>query len=199
MFFSTESVIFRQGLIVSASLSKFFFPMAAQFMLDVLVLDGAKICAENCVFNTSNVDNGSVEAFKAAIVACVGCGRPCHLQCHKITGDLLQSIKSVPKNNRCNIYFGQGSNVRLVCDNCLTWLNCEVPDDMKASFMLVFSRIAAKVFSEKIADNAKGTTSVRKRRLIDINESVNVDTIGELKDLIGKCLVKFDELDKKRL
>lgn len=170
--------------------------MPEQFMLDIPTIAGAKICGQDCVYK-NNGSNGSIEALKAAIVSCVGCGRPCHLQCHRVTGDLLESVKSQPKNNRCNINFGEASNVRLVCDNCLTWLNCEVPDDIKASFMLVFSRIAAKLITDKYADNTRSTPNSRKRRMIDSNDSINVDTISELKDMIGKCLVRIDEMDRK--
>lgn len=168
--------------------------MANNFMLDMPVLQGAKVCGAECVYKQND---GSIEALKSGIVSCVGCGKPCHLQCLKVTGDLLETVKATPKNNRGNAYFGEASNVRIVCDNCLTWLSCEVPTDSKASFLLVFSRIAAKLISEKYVEKTRDTPGSRKRKLTENGDLVNVDSMAELKDMMGKFLHRLDDIDKK--
>lgn len=168
----------------------------ANFMLDMPVLKGAKICGSECVYRHGD---GSIDALKSGIVSCVGCGRQCHMQCHKVTGDIFETVKATPKNNRCNVPFGEASNVRIVCDNCLSWLSCEVPTDTKASFMLVFSRIAAKLISEKYADAPKNreTPNARKRRLTDSGEALNIDAATEIRDALAKCLNTIVEMEKK--
>lgn len=170
--------------------------MSQNFMLELPALPGAKICSTECVYRQND---GSIEALKSGLVSCVGCGKPCHMQCHKVSGELLDAVRTVPKNNRCNAYFGEANNVRIVCDNCLTWLSCEVPTDVKSSFLLVFSRIAAKLISERYADSAKSseTSITRKRRLVNGGETMNVDAVTELKDMIQKCLTKIEETGKK--
>lgn len=169
--------------------------MSQNFMLELPTLSGAKICSTECVYRQND---GSIEALKSGLVSCVGCGKPCHMQCHKVTGDLLDTIRTMPKNNRCNAYFGEASNVRIVCDNCLTWLNCEVPTDSRSCFLLVFSRIAAKLISERYGEGMKGheTSNTRKRRLVNGGEMINVDTVTELKDMIGKCLSKMGDIER---
>lgn len=169
--------------------------MSQNFMLELPVLSGAKICGTECVYRQSD---GSIEALKSGLVSCVGCGRPCHMQCHKVTGELLENVRALPKNNRCSAYFGEANNVRIVCDNCLTWLNCEVPVDSRSSFLLVFSRMAAKLIAEQYAAGIKGqeTSVARKRRLTNGGETINVDMVTELKDLMEKCLNKMGDLEK---
>lgn len=193
---TTENLSESDQILYSRQSYVQFITMSQNFVLELPTIPGAKICGSDCVFRNSN---GSIDALKAGIVSCVGCGTACHMQCHKVTGDLFESVKALPKNNRATAHFGEASNVRLVCDNCLTWLNCEVPVDTKATFQLVFSRIAAKIISEKYVDTPKSrdTSNARKRRLADNGEAINVDAVFEMKDMISKCLNELDNLKKK--
>lgn len=75
--------------------------------LNLKVLEGARLCSDECV---EKHDNGDLEKLSTrSIVKCVGCGRKCHMECHKVPQTLSKGIKDIPVNNRVNAFFSECS------------------------------------------------------------------------------------------
>lgn len=116
--------------------------MSDQIKLNMSVIPEAKICSNEC----HKHDDGNLEQLGTeSLVFCVGCGRKCHLECHKVPISLVNSVKSVPNNNRGFAYFGDMSYLRIVCDNCANMLMANVPGNTRPSFQVLFENLANKI------------------------------------------------------
>lgn len=123
--------------------------MAEKIKLNLDILENAKICNEHCEHKH---DDGTLEVLgKSSIIACVGCGRKCHMQCAKVPKNMIDSVNKVPRANRHFAYYGQMSYTRIVCDTCANLLNENVSKDSPPTFQALFERIATKVFDDKIS------------------------------------------------
>lgn len=153
------------------------------------VLQHAKICSEKC---KGVYENGEWEVMaKEHVVNCVGCGRGCHMPCHKIPDAIVNAVKAVPENNRTNAYFGECSYMRIVCDNCANLLNCNVPPNGKPCFLTLFNHLAKKM---NVPDANTGETQPNKKRKSDeLGDVTNVTNgmFDELKEIMAKCLSKM--------
>lgn len=176
--------------------------------LSLKVLDSAKICNGDCF---EKLDDGSInKLLPASIVSCVGCGRKCHMECHRVPKSLSEAIKIVPKNNRVNAFFNECSYMRLVCDNCANWLMADVPSGSAPSFLAMFSRIADKIIKEKYVlkkdtENmevvsepvAYSGLNVRKRKKISEDNIEETDLLTEMRKMMSSCFEKMENIDKK--
>lgn len=156
-------------------------------MFNLDVFDKAKICSTNC--NTEN----------PCSVYCVGCGRSCHLACHKVPDQMVASVGSIPKNNRVNAYFGECSYIRLVCDNCANLLISNVPKNGKPCFLSLFNELAKKKSEViDITDTDSHQNQRNKRKKSDDCDAetndVNSEMI-EMKRLLEKCMMKLNNVE----
>lgn len=158
------------------------------------VLKHAKLCSENC---KHVYENGDWEKMgKENIVYCIGCGRGCHMPCHKIPDAIVNAVKAVPFNNRIDAYFGECSYMRIVCDNCANLLNCNVPPNGKPCFLTLFNNLAKNKgvtdgkTSEYSAQDATQPSRKRKSKDLDEDMSPMDGMLDELKKMMEKCLTK---------
>lgn len=156
-------------------------------MFNLDVLDKAKICSTNC-----NPDN-------PCAVYCVGCGRSCHLACHKVPDQMITSVSAIPKNNRVNGYFGECSYIRLVCDNCANLLISNVPKNGKPCFLSLFNELAKKKNEViDITDTDTRQSQRNKRKKSDECDAELTDgnsEMTEMKRLLEKCIVKLNNVE----
>lgn len=159
------------------------------------VMKQAKICSENC---KHVYENGDWEKMgKEYIVYCIGCGRGCHMPCHKIPDAIVNAVKAVPFNNRIDAYFGECSYMRIVCDNCANLLNCNVPPNGKPCFLTLFNNL----YKNKSVIDGKtneytaqaATQPNKKRKGDDLFEDTSL--LDEMKDMMEKCLTKMASVE----
>lgn len=154
------------------------------------LLDNAKICDSNC-----NVKNNYA-------VFCVGCGRSCHLECHKAPDQLITLVSAVPKANRQSAYYGEASYTRLICDNCANLINSNVPNGSKPCFLTMFNEIAKKesevmTITDTEQQNAQRPTTKKRKSDTLVGESdKDEDPIGDLQRLVKQCLFKLDKVER---
>lgn len=134
--------------------------------LNLRIFEHAKLCSNDCFEKT---DDGELKSLGAeSVVACVGCGRKCHLECHKVPKTLSESVKAIPKNNKINSLFGENSYMRLVCENCANWLMMDVPPGTTPSFMMMFTGMVNKLIEDSYIlkdDKMKDVTQIAAKKL----------------------------------
>lgn len=168
------------------------------------VFKEAKLCSSECV---EVLDDGTRSKLNAAsVVSCVGCGKKCHLECHKVPNQLINAVKSVPMNNRVHAYFGEQSYMRLVCDNCANWLNCDVPKDSSPTFLTLFTKLAERLIKEKYVlkekditdqESTAASSSGRKRKKLSMDDSDETNLLGDLMKIMQSCVGKLDRIEQK--
>lgn len=144
------------------------------------MLTHAKICSNDCQYKH---DDGELESLGVdSIVSCVGCGRKCHMECHKVPLSLIKAVKSVPQNNRNFAYLGEMSYIRVVCDNCANMLMADIQNGTKPSFQSLF--VIDQIMKEKeivvatSKNNGNSNKAKRKKRDCESdNEEVNHESM----------------------
>lgn len=150
--------------------------------LEIPILKDAKICSRACEYKH---DDGQLEILgNNSLVTCVGCGKKCHMQCQKIPNNLVESVNSVPQNNRIFAYFGQMSYMRVVCDNCANLLNSNVDKGKQPTFQSLFEKIATEVFEKKL-----------KERENEMKMNMNVEPIQSTSFQINSLKRKKSNMD----
>lgn len=163
------------------------------------LFDDAKLCSTNC--KCDDGDGNSVQMTKEYSVYCVGCGRECHMPCHKVSHSITAAVKRVPINNRMNAYFGECSYMRIVCDNCANLLITNVPSGEKSCFLTLFNRLA-KTNNEAKDSNVADTNDSgaplphrNKKRKADDTIDEHNEAISDIKRLLEKCFVKLSNVE----
>lgn len=173
--------------------------------LSLKTLNNVKICDNEC---KEKLDNGDLcDLTSKSVVACVGCGRKCHMECHKIPKALVEAVKIVPTNNRIQAFFGDYSYLRMVCDNCANWLMMGLKGDEKPSFLTLFTRMAEKIIHEKYvlkgevheepAPSAAANLNLRKRKKVSEDDTEGTDLLNEMMNLMSTCVAKLDKIEEK--
>lgn len=192
--------------------------------LNLKVFEHANLCGNDC---EETMDDGKKRKLdEKSIVACIGCGRKCHMECHKVPRSLSEGVKKVPKNNRVNALFGDCSYMRLVCENCAIWLMLGVPPGATPSFTLMFSTMVKKLINdmyvlkseasmeaEDTAENegsqidgasgkstgAKSIQNGRKRKKPSDDDSSSGDdcAMSEMYDMLMSITKKLDNMEKQ--
>lgn len=173
--------------------------------LSLKILQDVKICGSEC---KEKLDNGEyVDLGSDSIVVCVGCGKKCHMECHKIPKSLVEAVKKVPKNNRVQAFFGDFSYLRVVCDNCANWLMAGLKKDEKPSFLTLFTKIAERIIKEKYilkselvdesAPNAGSGLNARKRKKTSEDDTEGTDMMSEMMTMMRNCVDKLGKIDEK--
>lgn len=145
-------------------------------------LAGAKLCSKECKVD---VDCASF---------CVGCGRSCHLECHKVPDQMVAAVNAIPKNNRTHGYFGDLSYVKLVCDNCANLLNSASRPNFLSLFNDLANNQGRKSEVMVIADDSRSSQRTKKRKGDEL-DGVPADEknlMTEMKRLIEKCMIKLN-------
>lgn len=177
------------------------------FVLDLKTEEEAFLCDNEC---KEKLDDGSMlNLTPESAVMCVGCGRKCHMECHKVPKTFVNAVKSVPMKNRVKAYFGECSYVRLVCDSCANLLNRNVHWQCKPTFLTLFSKIAEDMIREKyvlknkesvIEDtpiNSSNVVNGGKRRRVSENGMEGGEILNEMRKVMDICVKKLDILEKK--
>lgn len=178
--------------------------------LNLKLLENARTCNNDC---KEKLDDGSLHGLtNLSSFACVGCGRACHMECHKVPKSLYEAIKKIPMNNRVNSFFGEFSYMRLVCENCANWLMVDVKAGETPSFLLLFSKLVDKIVKEKyvlrndnemMVDNSqpvKAGLNLRanaKRKKVSENDVEETGLLDEMKKMVASCLQRIENMDMK--
>lgn len=82
--------------------------------LDLKIFEHANLCGDDCFEKRNDGTREKLE--ECSIVYCVGCGRKCHMECHRVPKSVSEGVKMVPKNNRVNaLLFVYEDCVRKLC------------------------------------------------------------------------------------
>lgn len=177
--------------------------------LQLKIFEHANLCGKDCF---EKKDDGSIENLEdCSVICCVGCGRKCHMECHRVPKSVSEGVKMVPRNNRPNALFGEFSYMRIVCENCANWLMIDVPPGVTPSFMVLFTRMAKKLIEENYttknlseaadvgASNSTSARASRKRKKLSSDENVidcdDHDLLLEMKDMLLKFTEKLDNIE----
>lgn len=153
-------------------------------LLELPLLEEAKICTGDCNLIASDKD----------VVYCVGCGRGCHLSCHKVPGTVKVTFAGIPKANRNISPHGLGdlSYIRIICDNCLHLINAEVRPGFKSCFLNLFSRIAEGQMKEKLPDTTESTS--KKRKLSNVESDIEDESqLDGIKSVLDQYMKKIND------
>lgn len=179
------------------------------FNLDLKLLEHARICNNEC---KEKMDDGSLHGLTTiSSFSCVGCGRNCHMECHRVPKSLCEAVKKVPTNNRVNSYFGEYSYMRLVCENCANWLMVDVKGGETPSFLSLFTKLIDKTIKEKyVLKNVNESMGERvppvtglnaranaKRKKPSDNDIEETGLLDEMRKMMASCMEKLDGIDKK--
>lgn len=166
---------------------------------DLELLGEAKLCSSGCKYDDG--EGQVLEMTKDYSVYCVGCGRACHMPCHKVPMSMSSVVKRVPKENRMNAYFGECSYLRIVCDNCANLLITDVPRGSKSCFLTLFNQLAKKN-NDKNDTNATDSdvsrapaTQRSKKRKADEAVGDKNEIVLDMKCLLEKCLDKMSNFE----
>lgn len=176
--------------------------------LNMKLIPEAKICNSDCDFKN---DDGTLEVLgEISLVYCIGCGRKCHMECHKVPTLLINSVKMVPPKSRNCAYMGDLSYLKIVCDNCANLLMANVPMNTRPCFQVLFEQMANKVLLKKIKELEEELTKKEaaplpqtssqvqagKRKKAD-NDNDDNATNDDLKSFITDVMKKLNDMEHK--
>lgn len=179
--------------------------------LNLRILENARMCNNEC---KEKLDDGSLHGLtNVSSFSCVGCGRACHMECHKVPKSLSEAIKKIPMNNRVHSFFGEFSYMRLVCENCANWLMVDMRVGETPSFLLLFTKLVNKIIKDKyvlksgnevMVENSEPANNTvlnarvnAKRKKTSENDIEETGLINEMKKMMASCLEKLEVMDKK--